>query len=163
VMLAKYRPALYAQTAAEAILHYSPDDAQVPRGLYGQYAACYLLHRVLWGGGKRVVIHHGSMRFKFRGPAFVQVPPNAREEAVPELWDANPRAYLRLLAGARLPEVHDFAVRAVTQRHAQLLETATAKQIVGMLQAPYEPTVQLALAELERRFNPQQPDWELLD
>jgi hypothetical protein len=31
-----------------------------------------------------------------------------------------------------------------------------------MARAPYAPTVALGLAELERRFNPQSPDWELV-
>src|SRR5262249_23648493 len=30
------------------------------------------------------------------------------------------------------------------------------------VQAPYEPTAQLGLAELERRFDPRNPDWDVL-
>src|SRR5207249_11141363 len=49
-----------------------------------------------------------------------------------------------------------------TTRHAQAVTAASHDEIAAMLQAPYEPTVQLGLAELERRFNPEAPDWDLL-
>src|SRR5205814_7682706 len=44
-----------------------------------------------------------------------------------------------------------------------LIQTATPAELVAMLRAPYEPTVELSLAEMERRFDPAKPDWPLLE
>ena len=85
-----------------------------------------------------------------------------REESYPELWDQQPRAYLRLLAAARLPEVHAFANKAIEQRHPNLLQEAAPEDLVRMLEAPFEATLEKALKELERRFDPAQADWSLL-
>ena len=44
-----------------------------------------------------------------------------------------------------------------------LIATATPAELVAMLRAPYTRTVELALFEMERRFDPAHPDWSLLD
>ncbi len=162
--LATFRPADYAQAAAEALIDYAPDDAENPRGLHGRFAGCYLLNRILWGASSRLILKDRSLRFRFRTAADV-APPTAtfREEPYPHLWDAHPRAYLRLLAHARLPEVHAFAVQAIESRHPALLGEADHGAIVAMLGAPHEATVRLGIAELERRFDPKNPDWALLE
>jgi hypothetical protein len=161
-MLAAHRPEAYAHAAAEALIHYTPEDAQDPQGLTGQFASCYLLHRILWGSSNRFTLSSRTLTFRFRSPKTIKTPPDIREEAFPHLWDAQPRSYLRVLGAARLPEAHAFAVRAIQKDHRGVLEAASLAEILPLLQAPYEPTVQLGLAELARRFDPQQPDWSLL-
>src|SRR5262249_47324040 len=66
----------------------------------------------------------------------------------------------RVLSAARLSHAHPFALREVIRR--DLIPSATPAELVGMLRAPYEPTVELGLEELERRFDPDHPDWALL-
>ncbi len=161
-LLASHRPEAYSRAAAEALLAYGPQDGETPRGLYGQFASCYLLNRILWGGGQRFELSERSLRFRFRGSEEVQPPAHVREEAYPHLWDAQPRAYLRILGAARLVEAHAFAVQAVESRHPHVLHQASPAEILAFLQAPYEPTVKLGLKELERRFDPEHPDWLLL-
>ena len=73
------------------------------------------------------------------------IPEGAREESYPELWDLQPQAYVRLLAGARLREVHRFAAHAIEGRHREALHAAAAHALVQMLEAPYPGTVHLAL------------------
>jgi len=160
--LAAWRPDLYASATAEAIVHYTAEDEQTPSGRFGAYASCYLLHRVLWGQSPRYRVLSGSLRFRREPNAPVVPPEGAREESFPELWDRSPVAYLRLLGGSRLVVVQEFAFAALTSRHRVVLETASPGQVLGLLDAPYEPTVQLAIEELRRRFDPARPDWTLL-
>lgn len=158
--LARHRPADYPYAAAEAIVHCTPHDVPSVVSLSLGAGGGYLMHRILLGGSKRFHFDGRRMSFSVRK---TKVAPNGREEAYPALWDTQPRAYLRVLSAAQLPQAHLFAVRAVTKNHPDLLQTATPAELVGMLRAPYEPTVELALAELERRFDPAHPDWELLE
>jgi hypothetical protein len=153
--LAQFRPELYAHAAAEVLIHYSQEDIALHRG------ACYLLHRLLWGGSQRLSIFSKFLAYSL-SPLKGPLPSTAREEAFPELWDAEPRALLRLLGAAKLAEVHVFALNAVKTRHPQVLTEAANAEVAALLQAPYEPTAQLGLAELERRFDLDHPDWELL-
>jgi hypothetical protein len=161
--LAAHRPTQYAHAAAEALVAYSPDDAEEPEGLRGEFARCYLLHRVLWGSSSRFTLDDRRLTFRFRDAKAAKPQPWDREEAFPELWDTSPTAYLRVLGAARLPEAHVFAARAIGGPHRAVLEAARTDAILPMLRAPYAPTVQLGLDELERRFDPQRPDWPLLD
>jgi hypothetical protein len=161
--LAIHRPAEYAPAAAEALIAYDSEDSVKPRGLFGMYHHCYLLTRILWSGGDRFQLSERSLRYRFRTPGDVAMPVEVREEAYPDRWDEQPRAFLRLLTAARLVEVHAFAVRAVEARHPKLLHDASAAEIVALLRAPFAPTVELGLREIERRFDPAKPDWLLLD
>ncbi len=160
--LAAYRPDLYAPAAAEVLVAYSPEDAEEPEGWRGAFARCYLLSRILWGAGGRFVLDDRRLTFRFRDAEVVSPRPEVREESFPHLWDARPAAYLRVLSAARLPEAHAFAARAVAGPQRKVLEEADANIVVRLLRAPYEPTVQLGLEELERRFDPKRPDLALL-
>jgi hypothetical protein len=161
--LARWRPEQYPWAAANALIVYNPSDAKTPKGFRGEWAQAYLLMRVLFGESRRFTFDARTLTFKFKSSKHTLPPAGVREEAYPELWDVIPAAYLRVLSAARLPEAQAFAVTAVKRAHPQLLEWATADQLRGMLEAPYEPTVLLALGELSRRFDSSNPDWKLLD
>jgi hypothetical protein len=160
--LSEFRPDLYAPAAAEMIIHYTENDLAVPDKLHGAMSRSYLLHRVLLGSSPRFLYRHRSMRFRFKNAASAKAPPpTVREEAFPELWDRQPQAYLRLLGGARLADVQQFAHAGLT-RHPDLLRQASVAQLAAMLAAPFEKTFVLALSELRRRFDPQKPDFDLI-
>jgi HEAT repeat protein len=161
--LARYRPESYALAAAEALIHYTPPQGQNAYNEDHYLGPVYLPFRILWGNSTRFRFKAREMRFSLRSTKHAKAPANVREEAYPHLWDRQPRAYLRVLSAAKLVQAQKFAYRAVTTRHADLIETATPAELVGMLRAPYTPTVELALKELERRFDPANPDWVLLE
>src|SRR5207302_1046544 len=71
-------------------------------------------------------------------------------------------AYLRLLTAAKLPEVHEFALRGLLPKHQAIVHAAPDAEIIALLDAPHEPTLDLGVTELERRFDPQRPNWDLL-
>lgn len=164
--VARHWPSELPRAAAEVLVHYAPADARPPRGLYGEFAHLHLLNLLLWSGGSRLRLSSRTLRWRFRSAQAARPPvgPDApREEAFPQLWDQRPLAYLRLLAGAALPEVHAFAARAVRERHPALLQEAGMQELTRMLSAPHEGTVALAWAELDRRWDPADPDWLLLE
>lgn len=160
--LARYLPEKYTIAAAEAILHYSVDDGRDPRGLVGQFADCYLLNRVLHDNSDRLRFDDRRLRFRFRNVASIQQLGGIREEAYPHLWDSYPRPYLRILGSARLSSARNFASGALS-RHIDLLPSATADELVMILDSPDEETVKLALAEITIRFSADTPDWQILD
>lgn len=155
--VAAYRPEQYAVAAAEVLIHYTPEMVG-ERGM----RRCYALHQILLGGSKRFRLDGRSMVFRLRSYKLKDAPQDAREEAYPELWDEQPQAYVRLLAAAKLPGVHQFAVAAIKARHGRIIREAKSGEILAMLDAPFEPTVELALGELDRRFDADNPDWALL-
>ena len=159
--LGRWRPEGYALAAAEAIVSYHPSNARLAREFFGAWASAYVLHRVIWGQSTRFTYDARSVRFRFKSVMAVEVPSQVREEPFPELWDQKPLAYLRLLVAGRLSEVHRFAHGGL-QRHPWIIEKASNEEVQGMLEAPYAPTVELALAELGKRFDPNKPDWALL-
>jgi hypothetical protein len=57
--------------------------------------------------------------------------------------------------------VHELGLRGVRSKPG-LVESAPSATIVAMLGAPYPPTVDLALAERRRRFDPAAPDAHIL-
>lgn len=160
--LARHRPDLYARSAAEVLVHYRPADSGAVSSLFGPFASCHLLHRILWGESSRFAEVRSSLAYRYRGKPS-SAPNGIREETFPELWDAEPAAYVRLLAAAKLREVHDFALAGIRRAHPAAVEHASAADVVAFLSAPHEETVALGLAELQRRFDPAHPDLELLE
>lgn len=159
--LALYRPEDYANAAAEAILHHTPQEI-VGRTRATGFGGFYLLHRVLLNASTRFHFAGRQMRFRLKSAKLGKVSPDTHEEAYAELWEARPRAYLRVLTAAKLPEAHAFALHGLLPKHHAVVRAAEDAEIIALLDAPYEPTVELGLAELERRFDPEHPDWGLL-
>ncbi|HYE18848.1 MAG TPA: HEAT repeat domain-containing protein [Tepidisphaeraceae bacterium] len=158
--IAAHRPHLYSAAAAEALIHYAPTDAEPPRKRYGAYASAYLFNRILFAGGDRLELI--GMKFRLRKGTALTPPAGAREESFPALWDAYPQAFVRVLAAARTVEAQTFA-RAGVARHPGVMSAASIDDLIGMLDAPHEPTVSLAMAEITRRFDPANPDWALIE
>jgi hypothetical protein len=161
--LARRRPEAYAGAAALALVPYETSDVGEPAKKHDEFANLYLLHRILWGGSKRFKVDGRTMRFRYvTSKAGIAPPANLREEAFPSLWDQSPRAYLTLLAEARLREAHTFALAAIA-RNSQILPLASDAELVGFLDAPHEKTVELGLTELDRRFDARHPNWPLME
>ncbi len=163
VQLARHRPSEYPAAAAAALVAYEPDDAQPVKGAYDEWARAYLFHRILRGESRRWEFIARAMAFRVRAAKKGHVPPpEPRTESFQALWDEHPSAYVTLLARSRVAEALAFALRGVKQR-PEALHGATHAEVLAMLGAPHDEVVGLASAELERRFDPQHPDWSLVD
>lgn len=163
--LAHWEPSKYALHAAEVLVHYAPQDLRPPKGFVPSFGSCYLLGRILYGRSKRLrekntVWRHVSYAATKPAPA------GTREEAFPAYWDAGREAYLRVLSAAKLPDVFGFGLAGL-QRHPDILQHATTKQLTKLLEtdpamSAGTPLVSLVLTELDRRFDPADPDMALL-
>src|SRR6266542_2025017 len=76
--LARHRPKAYPHAAAEAIIHYSPKDAEKPQDLTGPYASCYLLHRVAFGESKRFALDNWRLAFRYVNARAMRSVPDKR-------------------------------------------------------------------------------------
>ncbi|HEY8429649.1 MAG TPA: hypothetical protein VIL20_14795, partial [Sandaracinaceae bacterium] len=160
--VARWRPDRYAEIAAEVLVAYGPEDLRPPKGRIGRFGECYLLARVLFGGGDRYEFDTRAMKARYRNAAAAkEPPPDVREEAFPELWDLRPRAYLRVASAGALPEVVEFGARGLA-RHPEVVAEAGEKTLVGLIASGHPSLVAMAVAELERRFDPAKPRIGLL-
>ncbi len=88
--------------------------------------------------------------------------PTAREEAYPELWDKMPTGVLHLLAESQCREVHEFAVKAARANHRSVLSFADTDFIKLLFGKPYDVTKQYAIDLAKSKYDPQNPDAELV-
>jgi hypothetical protein len=158
----RWRPDDYPFAAAHAVARYLPNDARPGHGFFGTWADAYLLNRVLWGRSQRLKLVDRSLKWRYTSVKATEPQPGTREEPFAELWDAHPKAFLVLLTRAQLTEVHRFAHSGVS-RHPSVLDQATLEDLRLMLEAPFEGTLELGVAHLSRRFDPNKPDWALLE
>jgi len=165
--IARYEPHRYAAMAAEVMVHYGQHDLTPPKGMVGALGRSYLLMRVLFGGSDRFRIAWSGLRFRYRGHAQVKKPTGVREEAYPSLWDAGREAYVRVLSGAKLPDVFEFGLAGL-KRHPDLLKQIKLRQLLRLLEAREElaagtDLTTIVVAELRRRFDPTRPDFGVID
>jgi hypothetical protein len=143
---------------------FRPEDRELPRGSSDEWSRVYLYNRILRRFDGRLLFNPKNLTTTLRSAkSTIPLGQGVRTESFPAVWDSHPRPLLTLLASARVIEVQQFAHRSVTARHPELPRLATAKELVDMLTAVYPDTVELALRELDRRFDPLNPDWALLD
>lgn len=162
--LASHRPARYAAVAAEVLAVWEPGDREQAKDNHDAWSRAYVFNRVWRGEHPKFECVTKTLRYREKYlAARITIPEGARFESHPECWDANPAAYLTVLAKAKVVEVHAFAEKAVRARHMDALAAAPHATVLAMLGAPYDRTVDLALNEIERRFDPRRPDWSLLD
>jgi hypothetical protein len=159
--IARHAPGQYAHLAAHVLAPYRDVDDVIPRKRVPRTGHSYLLHRVLMHRSKRFVYDGRRTCFRWRTIEPVAAPSGVREEAFPELWDAEPRAYLTVLAHGGHSLALQMAVGGL-QRHAGLLGYATDVELAAMIGQPLETIVELASKELRRRFRPDAPDFHLL-
>ncbi len=163
-MIAKHRPSLYANAAAEVLVALHPRR----RGRRHRAATAATPTAICSTGSCTGQQARRSRRADARSAlSGASKPPrragNVREEAFPALWD-------RRAARVRAPPRGGQLIRSCTSGRwrpsgAVIPASCIRRRTPGasaMLAAPYPPTVELALAELRRRFDPRSPDWDLL-
>ena len=83
------------------------------------------------------------------------------EESFPKLWDRQPETALRLLLESCCQPVHVFAGKLLRDR-PDVLATLTTDAIVVLLGSPYPTTVRLAVTVAADRYDPANPDIDLV-
>ncbi len=159
--VALFRTDRFHAAAIAMLAAYRPEDDGLPRGRVGATGGLYLLHRLLLGRSTRFELSWRTLTHRFTSSK-VTAASSAREEAFPELWDAAPTAYVRLLGRARRLDVMQFALSALKGRAAEAIRQAAHADIVQLLDSDFPDAHGLALEELVRRFDADRPDWDLL-
>lgn len=164
--LARSRPAEYAFAAAEFLCAWRVEDRKSPGPTDDGFSRAYTFNQVFRGGdASRYFLNPRSLRWRpvRTGPARRGSTQIGRTERFASLWDATPRAYLRVLADANIPEVLAWALEAVSQRHPTVLAEAALAEVLALVGATLPAVAALGLAELDRRFDPKRPDTALLE
>ncbi len=170
----------YVNMAVSVLLQYSDADA-VPikhsrfggynwqtRQYYYRYAdwdayAGYLtFNHILYSNSPRYILMPNSKAWRCReGYKPGDCEPDVREEAFPELWEQQPDALLKLLLESNCRPVHQFAAKAlgVCQSFCAAINIET---VIRLVNQPYEATAQLGLELARERYNPNNPNLELI-
>jgi len=153
----------YVQMALGVLAAMDDSDAGQPnsRGgrFYDSYSHWMVFNRMLRARGHWLSNRHGTSWYQ---PHPIR-PDDRRQEAFPELWDAQPQALLSLMQQSRCAGVHEFAARALADNKAfcAALELDVIREL---LRSPYLATARFAFQVARQRFEPGIPptDWLLL-
>lgn len=170
----------YVQMAAGILLTYSDDDAEaVTESIFYRwdrsnwtstrfkqhwdaYAGYLTFNHILYENSPRYVLMPNSRGWRCRegyqpgGPE-----PEGREEAFPELWEADPEALLQLLLASNCLPVHQFAVKALRVCQ-QFCAAMDVDRLIKLVNKPYEVTAQLGFELARDRYHPDNPNIILL-
>jgi predicted DNA-binding WGR domain protein len=182
--LAEEEGSEYIKLATEILLHYSDDDADIAKEKtiyrwfvdknsrnwnrlsytrrWDSYVGYLILNHILHENSSRYVRRHNSQAWQYReGYKLGDTAPDTREEAFAHLWEEHPEALLRLLLESECFLVHNFAAKAlpVCQEFCNNLDIDT---IIQLINQPYEVTAKLGFAIAREKYNPDNPNLELL-
>ncbi|MCB9652560.1 MAG: hypothetical protein H6729_00315 [Deltaproteobacteria bacterium] len=129
---------------------------------YGPWARFLTLNHILYRNSPRFEQVRSGRVYAYRsGKKPTDPTPSVREEAFPQLWDADPDALTALVLGADLEVVHAFAIRALRAHRAHPLGWPMST-LASVLRSPFDVTARFGLEIAEARFDPAAPDPELI-
>ncbi len=172
----------YVNTAAAILLQYSDENAVQPRESvrhsdynyqtyqynkivkthWDTYAEYLTFNHILYTNSPRYELKSGKdiwqckKNYKSGNPM-----PTDREEAFPELWNQQPAILLKLLCQSACKPVHEFAAKAIADS-PQFCQEISIDNIIQLLAKPYEVTAQFSFGLAKSRYNPQNPQSELI-
>ncbi len=172
----------YVVLATEILLHINDSDAQAPQAIrldhwdyrdndwhhrvttshFDRFAAYWSFNHILYQNSPRYE-PTSTYRWRCRGdyrPDMV-APEGVLEEAFPTLWRQVPEKLLHLLQHSHCQPVHDFAVRALGDCEA-FCQQLSLDTLAALLHSLYESTAQFAFDLASPRYNPKQPQSDLV-
>ncbi len=172
----------YVPMAVGVLLQYTDDDARPPRSdirydwsdysrtrgysrttvHFDGYASYWAFNQILYANSPRYQADGGRRYFECTPPYEPGgEEPAAREEAFPNLWEAAPQGLLHLLDESRCEAVHRFAAKAL-RACKDFCSQLDIEALLMLLGAPYEVTVELGFELAVSRYDPNNPDRELV-
>ena len=165
----------YVRLAEQVLLNFKDGDARsvITGGerLHGwgntgnrtidRFGTYYVFNRILyWNSPRYAPTRSGFFVCKASYKPGDPVP-TQREEAFRELWDRAPEALLRLATESLCTRVHEFAARALrgNPEFCRALGLGSVKRLAA---SAFEPTARLGLELVVERFDPANPDPELV-
>ncbi|MBZ8183294.1 WGR domain-containing protein [Oscillatoria salina] len=170
----------YIQLAEAILLQYSDAEAQPARQTtshrynrsnstresytrnWKEYGGYLVFNHILYENSNRYFLALNNRAWRYSSNYKPGDPePKNREEAFPELWEKHPDSLLRLLLASEDRPVHNFAAKAlrVCQEYWQEIDDETA---IELLEKPYELTTELGFEIARDRYNPDDPNLDLI-
>lgn len=161
--LARWRPESYTRFAVSVLAGYTDGDRKpkLRNRSRDEWAHATLFNHILRAEDPRFRYNWQTLGFNLR--AAIPPAPGSRLEAFSAVWDAHPQDLVLVLLRTTLVEAHRWAVERITLHHPEELERASFNTVLSLVDAPFESTVKLGLDELDRRVDPQHPDWSAVD
>jgi predicted DNA-binding WGR domain protein len=170
----------YIRFAVSILLQHSdPDAEEVRRSIYYKYdrnwrryesariewdiyAKYITFNHILYEHSPRYVLKPNARAWQCVSPYKAGDPePTVREEAFPQLWEQHPTALLQFLLESESRPVHHFAVKAMRSCQ-QFCAELSLENLIKILDRPYEVTAQLGFELARSRYQPEQPDGNLI-
>jgi predicted DNA-binding WGR domain protein len=169
----------YVNMAASILLQYADKDAQtiqqssftsydrnwkasVNTVNWHSYSGYITFNHILYENSDRYELNPNSQAWRCRrGYKPGDKEPDTREEAFPQLWEQHPSTLLKLLLTSECQPVHNFAAKAI-KTCSQFCHTLEIETIIQLINKPYLLTAQLAFELAQKKYNPQQPNTELI-
>jgi predicted DNA-binding WGR domain protein len=172
----------YAQLATAILLQYSDENAHPPRESvvysdynprtyqynksvtvrWDAYAPYLTLNHLLYTHSSRYELKSGKDIWNCKTGSKPGDPlPTAREEAFPELWNQQPELLLKLLGESACKPVHEFATHALADS-PEFCQAMSIDTLIQLLAKPYEITAQFGFELARSRYQPQNPQSELI-
>ncbi len=124
------------------------------------YANYITFNHILYEHSQRYIHHRQAWRCSSSyQPGGAE--PTSREEAFKELWQNHPTALLQLILGSECRPVHQFAVKAL-RSCPDFYHNLNADTTIKLLAKPYEVTAELGFELALTRYNPAQPNLQLV-
>jgi predicted DNA-binding WGR domain protein len=169
----------YVNMAASVLLQYSDTDAEAVKETtiyrwnrsnwtrvayhktWDAYAKYINFNHILYENSARYELKTNGKAWGCK-PGYKPGTPEARrEEAFPELWEQQPQILLRLLLESECHPVHEFAVK-VLRTCTSFCTAIYIDNIISLLQKPYEVTALFASELAQSKYNPHEPNIELV-
>ncbi|MEP6923456.1 MAG: WGR domain-containing protein, partial [Pyrinomonadaceae bacterium] len=129
---------------------------------YDTFAPYLLFNHILYSNSPRYELKNASRAFRFKNPYQPGRPqPSAREEAFPEMWNAQPVGLLHLLAESNCLPVHEFAVKAMRDCR-EFCAKLDLEAVLMLLERPYEVTAELGFELAREHYDAANPNIDLV-
>jgi predicted DNA-binding WGR domain protein len=172
----------YVNTAAAILLQYSDENAVQPRESvkcldydyqtrqyrkitrtrWDSYAEYLTFNHILYTNSPRYELKSGKDIWQCKKGCKPNKPiPTVREEAFSELWNQQPSLLLKLLCESNCKPVHEFATKAIADS-PEFCQEISIDSIIQLLAKPYEVTAQFSFELAKSRYQPQNPQSELI-
>lgn len=152
-----------AKTTSKTLYNYKTNKSTTIQKVWDKFASSLILNNLLYANSERYAHNENSRAWHcINGYKPGDPIPEKREELYPEMWDKIPEGLIHLLVESNCSAVHDFAVRAITDKEKLLKELDTETLLI-LLEKPYKKTAELAFKILREKFDPNKPDIKLIN
>ena len=87
---------------------------------------------------------------------------SGREDSFAELWDRYPKYAAKVLVRCRQSDAMHFALKVLSGR-TDLDDLFSQEDLIAMVTSPFEEVLEFSIAIIRRKYDPQNPNFELIN